>query len=156
MMNDRTLLQHAIKIATEGIEKGCGPFGAVIARDGIIIAEAVNMVILSGDPTAHAEILAIRKASGILKTHDMSECTLYTSCEPCPMCLGAVYWAGIKKVVYGSSRSEAAASGFNDSLIYNELTLDPSERRIKFIRYANAGSKEVFRRWDEFEEKVPY
>lgn len=156
MMNDRTLLQVAVKIATEGIEKSFGPFGAVITKEGTIIAEAANLVTLSGDPTAHAEMLAIRKASEILKTHDLSDCTLYSSCEPCPMCLGAVYWAGIKKVVYASTRSEAAKSGFNDSLIYNELTLDPSKRKIEFIRYSDAGGEEVFRRWDEFEDKVRY
>jgi guanine deaminase len=155
-MNDRTFLKHAVRIAGDGIARGSGPFGAVITKDGKIIAEAANMVVISGDPTAHAEVLAIRKASEILKTHDISGCVIYTSCEPCPMCLGAIYWAGIKKVVYASNRQDAAASGFSDSQIYNELTLDPSDRSIEFIQYQDTGGKEVFRKWDEFENKILY
>lgn len=155
-MKDRTLLQRALSKAEEGIEKGNGPFGAVIAKDGKIIAEASNMVVLMADPTAHAEVLVIRKASETLKSHDLSGCTIYTSCEPCPMCLGAIYWAGIKKVVYASDRNDAAASGFNDNLIYNELVLDPSERSIEFIHCRNAGGEKVFRKWDKFDKKIPY
>jgi guanine deaminase len=156
MKNDRTFLQRAVRIAGEGIEKGSGPFGAVITKNGKVIAEAANMVVLSGDPTAHAEVLAIRKASEVLSTHDLSGCTIYASCEPCPMCLGAIYWAGIKKVVYASDRNDAAASGFSDSLIYNELTLDPSDRSIEFVLCPDAGGKEIFRKWDESETKIPY
>jgi guanine deaminase len=155
-MDDRILLERAVRIAEEGIRKGCGPFGALVTKNGEIIGEAVNMVVLHGDPTAHAEVLAIRKTSEILGTHDLSECTLYSSCEPCPMCLGAIYWAGIKKVVYASDRYEASASGFSDDLIYNELALDPADRKIKFIHYDDAGGEKVFRSWDEFENKVPY
>lgn len=155
-MNDRTLLQRAIKIAEEGIIEGNGPFGAVIALDGKIISEAVNMVVLSGDPTAHAEVLAIRRASEVMKTHNLADCVLYASCEPCPMCLGAIYWSGIRKVVYASDRNEAEAAGFNDSLIYNEIALDPAQRKIMFIRHDDAGGEEVFRKWDQFEKKIPY
>jgi tRNA(Arg) A34 adenosine deaminase TadA len=156
MMNDRNLLQRAIKIAEEGIIDGNGPFGAVITMDGKIIAEAVNKVVLSVDPTAHAEILAIRRASEVLKTHNLADCVIYASCEPCPMCLGAIYWSGIRKVVYASDRNEAAASGFSDSQIYNEITLDPAKRKIKFIRHNDAGGEEVFRKWDKFENRIPY
>ncbi len=156
MINDRILLEHAIRIAKEGIEKGSGPFGAVIAIDGEVVSEAVNRVVVSSDPTAHAEILAIRRASEILKTHNLSDCALYTSCEPCPMCLGAIYWAGIKKVVYASDRFDAAASGFSDSSIYEELKANPSLRSVKFIRYSDTGGEDVFRKWDEYEDKIPY
>lgn len=156
MMNDRTLLQRAIKIAEEGIKEGNGPFGAVITLDGKIISEAVNMVVLSADPTAHAEVIAIRRASKAMKTHNLADCVLYASCEPCPMCLGAIYWSGIRKVVYASDRNEAEAAGFSDSQIYNEIGLDPARRKIKFIRLNDAGGEAVFRKWDEFEKKIPY
>jgi tRNA(Arg) A34 adenosine deaminase TadA len=156
MRNDKTLLHQAVEIAGKGIDEGSGPFGAVIAKNGKIISEANNKVVLSHDPTAHAEVLAIRRASEILKSHDLSECTIYTSCEPCPMCFGAIYWAGIKKVVYASDRHEASLSGFSDSLIYDEMILDPSDRKVAFIRYHDAGGKDVFRKWDDFEEKIPY
>ena len=156
MENDRSLLMRAIKSAGDGIYEGGGPFGAVIAKKGKIIAEAYNMVVLSGDPTAHAEILAIRKASAVLGSYDLSGCVIYSSCEPCPMCLGAIYWSGIKKVVYASDRSHAAASGFNDSIIYEEITMHPAERKIAFIHLPDAGGEEVFRIWDRYEKKVRY
>ena len=154
--NERTFLKRAVEIAVNGIKEGAGPFGAVITKDGKIIAEANTRVVLSHDPTAHAEIIAIRKASALLKTHDLSGCIIYTSCEPCPMCLGAVYWSGIKKVVYASDRHDAAASGFNDSMIYDELALRPGERKITFLHLPDTGGEEVFRQWDESENKTPY
>jgi tRNA(Arg) A34 adenosine deaminase TadA len=156
MNEDRLFLRRAIEIAGEGIAKGNGPFGAVITKNGKIISEAVNSVVISKDPTAHAEILAIRKASEILGTHELSDCVLYTSCEPCPMCLGAVYWAGIKKVVYSTIRDSAKKAGFNDSLIYDELMLDPSLRKISFICMHDAEGEEVFRKWERFEGKIRY
>lgn len=156
MEDDRSLLRKAIEIAGEGIESGGGPFGAVITKDGKIIAEAGNRVVLMNDPTAHAEVLAIRKASAYLKSHDLSDCTLYTSCEPCPMCLGAIYWAGIKKVVYSSDRKDAAKAGFNDNFIYNEIILLPSKRKLTFLQLALPGSEEVFRKWEKFEKRIPY
>jgi guanine deaminase len=112
--------------------------------------------VLNSDPTAHAEILAIRQAASLLKSHDLGECTLYSSCEPCPMCLGAIYWAGIKKVVYASDRTDAAGAGFSDNLIYREIMLDPAERKVVFIRMTDMGEKEVFKKWDELENKIPY
>jgi guanine deaminase len=113
-------------------------------------------VVLNNDPTAHAEILAIRQAASVLQNHDLKECTLYTSCEPCPMCLGAIYWSGIQKVVYSSDRTDAEAAGFSDMLIYNEILLDPLQRIISFIRFNETGSSEVFRKWDELENKITY
>lgn len=156
MKDERSLLRHAIEIAEEGIKKGGGPFGAVIARNGKIISEAFNRVVLNHDPTAHAEILAIRDASMVLKSHNLSECVIFTSCEPCPMCFGAIYWSGIKRVVYGSGRKEAADSGFSDSVIYDEITLDAGKRKIDFIKIPDAGGEEVFKKWNEFENRIPY
>jgi len=156
MEKDRVFLMRAISIAYDGIMKGGGPFGAVITRQDEIIAEGNNRVVLSHDPTAHAEMIVIREASALLKTHDLSGCTLYTSCEPCPMCLGAVYWSGIRKVVYAADRIDAAAAGFNDKFIYDEITLSPSSRNIKFIRLDDCNGEIVFRKWDEFEDKITY
>src|SRR5450759_2933877 len=134
MKIDKSLLLRAVEIAGNGIQNGGGPFGAVVSKDGKIISEAFNRVILTNDPTAHAEILAIRQAASLLKSHDLGECTLYSSCEPCPMCLGAIYWAGIKKVVYASDRIDAARAGFSDNLIYKEIMLDPANRKVTFLR----------------------
>jgi tRNA(Arg) A34 adenosine deaminase TadA len=156
MENDKIFLRMAIEIASKNIDLGGGPFGAVITKDGKLLSEGYNSVILSNDPTAHAEILAIRAAASVLGTHDLNECTLYTSCEPCPMCLGAVYWSGIKKVVYASNRSDAEAAGFNDNLIYEEIVLDPSERKIEFDRIIDTDAIEVFRKWNRLENKIPY
>jgi len=156
MDNDRKFLGMALSLAAGGIKKGCGPFGAIIVYRDEIIARANNRVVMSSDPTAHAEILAIRKAAGKLGSHDLSECILYTSCEPCPMCLGALYWAGIKRVVYASTRYDAARAGFSDNAIYNEIALDPGNRMVKFTRIDDAGGSDVFRLWNDFEEKVAY
>ena len=156
MGNDKIFLRRAVEIAVNGIHNGGGPFGAVIIRNGKIISEAFNRVVLTNDPTAHAEILAIREAASVLKSHDLNECTLYTSCEPCPMCLGAIYWAGIKKVVYACDRNDAEGAGFSDKLIYEEIMLDPADRKISFSRMTDSGGKEVFREWDKLENKIPY
>ena len=156
MKDDRSFLQHALKIAENGIDAGHGPFGAVIARNGRIVSEANNEVVISNDPTAHAEVLAIRRASSFLKTYDLKDCVLYTSCEPCPMCLGAIYWSGIRKVVYASDRNDAERSGFSDRLIYDEIILDPEKRKVNFVRISDAGGEQVFKKWDDFENKVPY
>jgi tRNA(Arg) A34 adenosine deaminase TadA len=156
MENDKLFLQRAVEIAWNGILNGGGPFGAVIIRDGKIISEAFNRVILNNDPTAHAEILVIRQAASVLQSHKLGDCTLYSSCEPCPMCVGAIYWAGIKKVVYASDRNDAEGAGFSDKLIYKEIMLNPSDREISFLYLTDAGGKEVFRKWDELENKIFY
>lgn len=156
MDNDSIFLGRAVSLAAEGIKQGCGPFGAIIVYRDEIIARANNRVVLSSDPTAHAEILAIRAAADKLGSHDLSECILYTSCEPCPMCLGALYWAGIRRVVYASTRYDAARAGFSDNAIYNEIALNPENRMVRFTRIDDAGGSEVFRLWNDFEEKVPY
>jgi guanine deaminase len=156
MENDKIFLRRAIEVASDGISSGGGPFGAVIVKEGKVISEAYNRVVLNNDPTAHAEILAIREASSVLKTHELNECTLYSSCEPCPMCLGAIYWSGIKSVLYACDRTDAEDAGFSDKLIYNEIMLDPSKRKILFRRLNECGGKEVFTKWDQLENKIPY
>lgn len=156
MDEDRKYLKEAIKIAADAIDEGGGPFGAVITREGSIIASSGNRVVLNHDPTAHAEILVIREASSLLGTHDLGGCILYASCEPCPMCLGAIYWSGIQRVVYASGRADAAAAGFDDEFIYNEIALDPGMRRVSFIHKGDERAGDVFRKWIEYEEKIPY
>ena len=156
MEYDLKFIRRAVEIAANGIKEGGGPFGALVTKDQRIIAEANNRVVLSHDPTAHAEITAIRKASAILKTHDLSGCVLYSSCEPCPMCLGAIYWSGIKKVVYASDRFEAAAAGFIDSIIYDEIKMAPEARKINFINIPDAGGEEVFKQWKKYDDRIPY
>lgn len=156
MSGDQKFLRKAIKIASAGIYNGSGPFGAVITKKGKVIAQSDNRVILNTDPTAHAEIMAIREASATLGSHDLSGCVLYSSCEPCPMCLGAIYWSGIGKVVYASERTDAAAAGFNDKYIYDEISLDPSGRHIDFQKLEDTEAKEVFMRWNDYEGKVRY
>jgi tRNA(Arg) A34 adenosine deaminase TadA len=156
MSDDRKFLQEAIEIASSGISSGGGPFGAVISKEGRKIAGSNNRVVLNTDPTAHAEILAIREAARLLKTYDLDGCVLYSSCEPCPMCLGAIYWSGIKRVIFASGRKDAAASGFDDELIYNEISLDPSIRHVTFIHMDDHKANEVFRKWDEYDGKTPY
>jgi tRNA(Arg) A34 adenosine deaminase TadA len=156
MGNDELFLKRAIQLASESISEGGGPFGAVIVKDNKIISEASNRVVLNNDPTAHAEILAIRMASSVLRSHELTECTLYTSCEPCPMCLGAIYWSGIKKVLYSCDRTDAEAAGFSDKLIYNEIVLDPSKRKISFMKINDLGGEEVFGKWNDLENKVAY
>ena len=156
MSDDKKFLRKAILIAASAIKNGGGPFGAVISKNGEIIAESNNKVVLNTDPTAHAEVLAIRQAAGILGTHDLSGCVIYSSCEPCPMCLGAIYWSGIEKVVYASDRLDAAAAGFSDEQIYNEISLDPSKRRISFVHIDDPEAKQIFRKWEEFDGKVKY
>jgi tRNA(Arg) A34 adenosine deaminase TadA len=156
MENDKKFLLRAIKIASDGMVAGGGPFGAVIVKDNNIISESSNRVVLNNDPTAHAEILAIRTASSALQTYNMEGCTLYTSCEPCPMCLGAIYWSGIKKVVYACDRTDAEGAGFSDKLIYDEIALDPSSRSVKFIKMSDSEGAEVFRKWIDMEGKIPY
>ena len=123
-------MREAIRLSIENVKNGGGPFGAVIVKDDKIIATGVNRVTANHDPTAHAEVSAIREACRQLGTFDLSGCEIYTSCEPCPMCLGAIYWAHIDKIYYGNNKTDAAAIGFDDSFIYDELAL-PREKRQK-------------------------
>ena len=149
-------MKRAIQLAKDGVNNNGGPFGAVVVKNGKIVAESYNRVTLSNDPTAHAEVLAIRKACNVLNTFDLSGCDIYSSCEPCPMCLGAIYWAGITKVVYACNRLDAENAGFSDRYIYDEISLDPSERHIRFVRIDNIGGEVVFKKWAELDGRIQY
>jgi guanine deaminase len=154
---DREYLREAIELARQGLLAGLGgPFGCVIVRDGQVVGRGCNEVTSSNDPTAHAEIVAIRDACRQLGNYQLSDCVLYASCEPCPMCLGAIYWARPKRVVYAATREQAAAAGFDDEVIYREIGVPQGERRIAFELLADAGAEEVFGLWREKGDKSLY
>ena len=153
---DRAFMREAIRLANESVATGGGPFGAVIVKDGEIVAASSNSVTRDNDPTAHAEVNTIRQACRELGTFDLSGCVIYTSCEPCPMCLGAIYWAGIDRIYYGNTRADAAAINFDDSFIYEELTKEMSERAIPILPLLREEALETFRLWAEKEDKVEY
>ena len=153
---NRAYMQTAIDVACKSVENGGGPFGAVIVKDGEIIAATSNSVTSGNDPTAHAEVNAIRQACKKLETFDLNGCTLYTSCEPCPMCLGAIYWSHIGRVFYGSDRKDAAGVGFRDELIYEELAKPLEERSLEFVPLMREEALEPFRRWTDNEDKTEY
>lgn len=153
---DHLFLRRAIELSLENVKRGGGPFGAVITKDGKIISESCNQVTLINDPTAHAEIGAIREAARKLNNFDLSGCSIYVSCEPCPMCLGAIYWARIDKVFFANTRSDAEDIGFDDSLIYEEISRPMKERKIEFKQLLREEALEAFRAWEESENKVEY
>lgn len=156
MENDEKFLREAIRLSEENVKSGGGPFGAVITRDGKIISRAGNKVLSTNDPTAHAEVNAIREASEKLSTFDLSGCTIYCSCEPCPMCLSAIYWARIERIVYSNQRQDAKEAGFDDLLIYEELVKPNSERLIQAHQLLQEEGKKAFRMWIENEDKIIY
>jgi tRNA(Arg) A34 adenosine deaminase TadA len=150
-------LLRAVEIAVENVRNhGGGPFGAIVVRDGEILAEGVNSVTVSHDPTAHAEIVAIRKACRHLKTFELSGCEIYTSCEPCPMCLAAIYWSRASKVVFGASRHDAAEAGFDDEFLYRELTLDHASRLIPIEQIHREEALATFNAWRNDHGKILY
>jgi guanine deaminase len=154
---DRQYLGQAIALAKQGIEKGIGgPFGCIIVRDGMVIGKGSNLVTSSNDPTAHAEVVAIRQACEQLGYYQLTGCDLYASCEPCPMCLGAIYWSRPRRVVYASTRYEAADAGFDDDLIYREISQPPQERQIPFEFELQQGAVEVFGLWKKMGNKKLY
>ena len=155
-MTKEELMRKAIDLSKENVANGGGPFGAVIARDGEIIATGVNRVTSNHDATAHAEVSAIRNACAKLGTHDLSGCEIYSSCEPCPMCLGAIYWAHLDRLYYGNDKHDAANIGFDDSFIYDELDLKPEQRRLKSSRLLSEEALAAFRLWDEKPDKIEY
>lgn len=150
-------MKAAVLAASEGLKLGKGgPFGAVVVKDGKIIAVGSNSVTSTNDPTAHAEVIAIREACRVLGTFRLSDCEIYTSCEPCPMCMGAIYWARPKKVYYASTRNDAATAGFDDSFIYDELNVDPKDRAIPFIHLEEESAAILFENWITSEQKKAY
>lgn len=152
----RSYIKKAIELADKNVDEGGGPFGAVIVRDGQIIAEASNRVTLQNDPTAHAEIVAIRSAGEKLGTFDLSGCVIYASCEPCPMCLGAIYWSRISEVYYASDRKDAENAGFDDSLIYDELARPIDARKLKMVQVSDDTANILFQKWNNKTDKEPY
>lgn len=151
------LMREAIRLAAEGMKAGWGgPFGCVIARDGEIVGRGQNRVTSTNDPTAHAEVVAIRDACARLGTFALETCELFTSCEPCPMCLAAIYWARIPRLFYANTRADAAAIGFDDDLIYRELALPTAERSLRMETLLRDEAQEAFREWLADPEKVRY
>lgn len=155
-MTKEELMREAIRLSEDNVKNGGGPFGAVIARDGEIVATGTNRVAPDCDPTAHAEVNAIRKAAEALGTFDLSGCEIYSSCEPCPMCLGAIYWAHLDRLYYGNGRKEAAEIGFDDDFIYREFELKPEDRTLKSSRLLSDEAFRAFREWMEKTDKVEY
>src|SRR5271156_2685276 len=150
-------MARAIHLSIEGVLSGRGgPFGAVIVRDGKIIAEGSNQVTSSNDPTAHAEVLAIRRACEKLGVFELKDCELYTSCEPCPMCLGAIYWARLSRIYFANTAEDAAKIGFDDSFIYRELKEPHAERRIPAIQMMRDEALAGFRAWENKSDKIDY
>ena len=155
-MEHEDFMRQAIALAVENVEKGGGPFGAVIVKDGKVIATGTNRVTPNNDPTAHAEVCDIRAPCTKLGTFNLSGCVLYTSCEPCPMCLGAIYWAHIDKIYYGANQHDAAAVDFDDSFIYRELELKPEQRHKPMENILHDEALAPFKAWGVKSDKVEY
>ncbi len=153
---DESFLREAIREAEKSVANGGGPFGAVLVREGEIIARAGNSVTTNNDPTAHAEVNVIREGGRRLHTFDLSGTVIYASAEPCPMCLGAIYWANIDRVVFAASRDEAAGAGFRDAMIYTELALPPDQRHLPHCHLPLQERLNPFREWEEKSDKTPY
>lgn len=149
-------MRRAIVLSVDNVRNGGGPFGAVITRNGEVVATGVNRVTANNDPTAHAEVSAIRNAAEALGTFDLSDCEIYTSCEPCPMCLGAIYWARLKKVYFANNKTDAKNIGFDDSFIYDEFALPRQERKLASEILLHDEAMEAFRLWDRKEDKIEY
>jgi tRNA(Arg) A34 adenosine deaminase TadA len=157
MSDDQHFLTLAAQLSRQGMSNlAGGPFGAVIVKDGTVIAEGWNEVTSDFDPTAHGEVNAIRRACKALKTFSLEGCVIYSSCEPCPMCLGAIYWARLDRLVFANTRWEAAEIGFDDDWIYREVPKPLAERLIPTLHLPNAEAKAVFAEWLSLPNKVPY
>jgi guanine deaminase len=150
-------MERAIALSIENVRSGSGgPFAALIVRDGSILASGTNRVTTMLDPTAHAEVVAIRAACRALSSIQLSDCEMYTTCEPCPMCMGAIYWARLARVYYANTRDDAAQAGFDDSLIYAQLVLSPGDRTISMVQLMREQAQEAFREWEKSPLKVRY
>jgi guanine deaminase len=156
MMNKEDFMREAVKLSLRNVDEGGGPFGAVIVKDGEIIARGVNLVTTSNDPTAHAEINAIREAAQNLGTFDLKGCQIYSSCEPCPMCLGAIYWARLDKIYFANTKSDAKNIDFDDSFIYEELEQPIEKRKIPTKQMLREEAIAAFEKWRDKEDKIEY
>jgi tRNA(Arg) A34 adenosine deaminase TadA len=154
---DKEFMRRAFELAQNGIDADDGgPFGAIVVRDGKIIGEGCNRVTSTNDPTAHAEVVAIREACQNLNSFQLEDCTIYTSCEPCPMCLGAIYWARPALMYFACSREDAARAGFDDRFIYEEIALPYEQRRIKSVNFLREEGLRVFENWVNKPDKIEY
>ncbi len=149
-------MKEAIRMAEESAKNGGGPFGAIIVKDGKIIAKGSNCVTKYNDPTAHAEVITIREACKELNVFNLSGCEIYTSCEPCPMCLSAIYWARLDKIYYGNTKEDAREIGFDDSFIYEQIALTPKQRVIPAIPLLREQALKSFQLWKENENRIEY
>jgi len=156
MNNNEKFMLRAIKLSKESVDNNGGPFGCIIVKNTKIIAEGSNQVTKNNDPTAHAEIVAIRDACQKLQTFDLSGVELYTSCEPCPMCLSAIYWSHIDKIYYGNTRLNAAMIGFDDNFIYDELSINLNKRKIPLKQINKKEALIAFKEWELKEDKIKY
>jgi guanine deaminase len=155
-MADR-FMERAIALSIENVRKGAGgPFAALVVRDGSILATGANQVTATHDPTAHAEVVAIRAACLAIDSFQLSDCELYTTCEPCPMCMGAIYWARLGRVYYANTREDAAQIGFDDSFIYDQISLAPGDRKVPMLQTMREQALEAFREWEKSPLKVKY
>jgi tRNA(Arg) A34 adenosine deaminase TadA len=156
-MNHETFMREAIKLAEAGMRGGRGgPFGCVVVRKGEVVGRGHNRVTSTNDPTAHAEVVAIREACAHLETFQLTDCELYTSCEPCPMCLSAIYWARIPQIFYANTRADAAAIGFDDDFIYQQVPLAPEKRAIAMKSLLRDEAQNTFREWQAKPDKMRY
>lgn len=153
---DARFMEMAIRLSEENVDMGGGPFGAVIVRGGQIVATGTNRVVPNNDPTAHAEVMAIRNACQTLGTFQLDGCTIYTSCEPCPMCLSALYWAGVRRICYGNTKEDAKGIDFDDSFIYDQLELDYADRQIACEHFMRDRALKAFQKWAAKSDKVEY
>lgn len=153
---DKLWMREAIRLADESVKNGGGPFGAVVVKDGELVAGSANSVTINNDPTAHAEVNAIRAACRKLNTFDLTGCVIYTSCEPCPMCLGAIYWARISRIYYGNTRKDARDIDFADDFIYEELERPLAERTVPILPLLRDEAIHTFRLWTEKTDKTAY
>ena len=156
MTKDEIYLRQAVEIAKQNIEKGGGPFGAIIIKDNEIVAQCGNSVTNDNDPTAHAEVNCIRSACKKLNTFDLSGCVIYSSCEPCPMCLSAIYWARLDRLVYAATRQDAAGAGFDDEFIYKEIPLANSQRSLECNHFSLEDGCDPFEIWNSKSDKTEY
>lgn len=154
--DDRRFMKMACDLAVENIDRGGGPYGAVIVKDGVVLAVAGDSVTLDNDPTAHAEVNAIRKACALTRSFKLDGCVIYCSCEPCPMCLAALYWAGVSRIYFANTLADADKVNFRDAFIYKEIDLAPMERSIPCIHMESAGADDCFVKWANKEDKIEY
>ncbi len=152
----KEMMAEALRLAKENVLAGGGPFGAVVVRDGVIAGRGVNRVTQSNDPTAHAEVEAIREAGKNLNTFDLSGCVIYSSCEPCPMCLSAIYWANIEMLYYSATRYQAADAGFRDEFLYDEIAAEIGARKLPSVNIMNEESETPFNVWLSRDDRVNY